>query len=269
MASNLFVKDRYISQVSYLINHNIQEWDISKANISVLLRKGAITREKYNYYYNLPKHKREVSIGCLMRDNPNISRAVSEGLMEARKNFIEANNVEDWNILYIDKDSITTIDLNHMVIHEFGPVNFRPKNKYTSFYRLFGIDLLYFNDGNNESFRLKNANERIIPLHMQWFLDMVLAICYNGQEDIYGTLQMIKGIYAQYVSGNLPIEFYREFNQRSEFKFKTSGVFEYYTDIPPDSTGRELIDILYNSNVLRLLYKIFAMEYFKRVKRRW
>mgnify|MGYP003490672789 FL=1 len=109
MASNLFVKDRYISQVSYLINHNIQEWDISKANISVLLRKGAITREKYNYYYNLPKHKREVSIGCLMRDNPSISRAVSEGLMEARKNFIEANNVEDWNILYIvrKKTSLT------------------------------------------------------------------------------------------------------------------------------------------------------------------
>ena len=54
----LYEKTLYSAPYRYLINRNIQEYDISKANISILLDMGCIKKEDYDHLYNLPKHQR-------------------------------------------------------------------------------------------------------------------------------------------------------------------------------------------------------------------
>ena len=131
MNSTIFEKDRYIAPFDYLISKDIREYDISKGNISVLLDNGFITDKEYEYYFNLPKKEREIKIGLRLRGNDNLINGLSEGFRSARREFILNNDIQDYEILYIDKDSITTID--HPVYHTqvSDHIDFREKNKYT------------------------------------------------------------------------------------------------------------------------------------------
>ena len=107
---NIWDNDRYIAPYDWLISKEIQEYDISKANISILLDMNLISKKQYEYYKNLPKDKREIYIGLFLRDNPSISKSLSLGFKEARRIFIQSNDIQEQDILYIDKDSITVIN---------------------------------------------------------------------------------------------------------------------------------------------------------------
>jgi hypothetical protein len=65
----LYERTLYAAPYQYLINRNIQEYDISKANITILLDIGYITKDEYQYLYSLPKQQREVKVGLKMRND--------------------------------------------------------------------------------------------------------------------------------------------------------------------------------------------------------
>ena len=54
----LYEENRYIAPYKYLINRDIREYDISKANISILRESNVLDDSKYQYFYNLPKKER-------------------------------------------------------------------------------------------------------------------------------------------------------------------------------------------------------------------
>ena len=64
MENNLYKRTLYTKKVSYLINE-IYEYDISKANVSILLESGMITQETYDMFCQMPKYQREVAIGYM------------------------------------------------------------------------------------------------------------------------------------------------------------------------------------------------------------
>jgi len=73
---------------------------------------------------------------------------------------------------------------------------------------------------------------------------------------------MIKHAYCSYTSGELSPNFYREFNQKSQFKLKSnSTAFQYYSDVLIDDL--DLIDNTFNADVIRLFYRYYMNEYFK------
>ena len=80
MFSNLWEKTSYTAPLDYIINSKIIEYDISKANINVLLYKGLISKKEYEYYYNLPKRRREISIGLLQAKDKKYVRAIIDGI---------------------------------------------------------------------------------------------------------------------------------------------------------------------------------------------
>ena len=45
-------------------------------------RYGMISKEQYQYYYDLPKKQREISIGCLQRDHMEIKDALKQGFVD-------------------------------------------------------------------------------------------------------------------------------------------------------------------------------------------
>ena len=97
----IYDKVNYTSDISYLANTIIYEYDISKANINVLYSKGAIDKQTYDYLYNANRMIRQVYIGKLQRDDKNIVSILKQGIIEAKKMLFEANNIEDYEVLSI------------------------------------------------------------------------------------------------------------------------------------------------------------------------
>jgi hypothetical protein len=247
---------------------NIQEWDLAKANISILRSLNLISEEQYQDYLVMPKQQREVAIGCLRRDNPSIEAGYQEGLLMARQLFFDINELEQENVLYIDNDSITTVhtwdDRRAGYINgNINPfINFRIKNRYTSLYKINEIDFLYYLDGSTEKYRLKNINqEKMENYHSGYFLDFLLAIAYSIQVNgILDSINMVRDTYRRYVNREMPIEYYREFNAGNRYKIASTPYHIYYSEIYAD---RNTVDISYNSSIMRLFYKILMNEFFK------
>ena len=265
--TNLYTNFRYVAPYTYLTHYYIYEYDIEKANISILYSYNVISKEQYDYYYNLPKKEREVSIGLLIRNNPDISSILKSGITEARRLFFLLLQLYDENVLYIDNDSITIISNNpypDQYIQISDIVRFKLKNIYTSYYKLYNIDFLYYNDSYKENYRLKNTNQdKLTKLHKDYFLDFLLAVAYDGQFNMnkLSIVMMIKNFYLQYTKRLLPIEYYREFNSTSRYKIiDISNYSDYYIDAI-DQVYYNYIDISYNASIIRSLYKIYVKEY--------
>ena len=269
LKNGLSSKTRYVAPYEFVINRNIQEWDIEKANISVLRDMNIISEKDYKVYKSMDKQKREVSIGCLIRDNPEIYKSLSSGITEARDKFFSILRVEPEDVLYIDNDSITLI--KPMTYNNTKPVQigehtrFLMKNRYTSFYKILFIDLLYFNDNIEEKFRLKNVNDEFMRYkHNGYFLDLILSIAYTAQSSVYDALHIINNIYKRYTNFELDVGYYREFNSISKFRINASNYSIYYAD-NPSIEHINSIDISYNASILRLLYKMLLKEYYQKL----
>ena len=266
----LYENSRYIAPYEWLINKNIQEWDLRKANISILRSLNLISEKQYQKFLLMPREHREYALGCLRRDNEDIEKGYKYGLLNARKLFFENNELEDSNVLYIDNDSITTVhdwrdnhgsNINGII----SPMlEFRLKNRYTSLYRIFMIDFLYYNMNNIEKFRLKGVDDKKLKnLHKDGFLDFLLSMAYCAQTDkLPEVIEMITNVYKDYCNRNLSINYYREFNNDSRYRIYKTDYYIYYAD-NLDEYQKNEVDLSYNATIIRLLYKIFMNEYFK------
>lgn len=266
--TQLWANDRYVAPYDWLISKDIREYDISKANISILLDLNIISKKQYEYYKKLPKHKREVYIGLYLRDNPSASKSLSYGFKEARRIFMQSNQINDQDVLYIDKDSITVINKLIKYTKISDHVEFVNKVSYTSFYRLFGIDFLYYNNNIIEYYRLKYSNDEMMRmLHSNGILDMILSFAYTAQNDtnnLQQTISLVRNCYNMYISRRMDINFYREFNQASLFKLiDNGGVYTYYSNQLRDDCDRSMIDISYNASIIRQFFKYYVNSIIK------
>ena len=256
LKNDLASKSRYTAPYEFIINKNIQEWDIEKANISVLTDINILSEKDYSKYRSMEKQKREVALGCLIRDNPDIYKSLATGIAE----------VEAEDVLYIDNDSITIIKPltynNNKPVQIGNKTRFLMKNSYTSFYRILFVDLLYYNNNIEEKFRLKNINEEyLVSKHTGAFLDLVLTIAYTAQNSVYDAIHLIGDMYNKYTNLELDLSYYREFNSVNKYRINASNYSIYYADNPTIS-DIQYIDISYNASILRLLYKMMLKEYY-------
>ena len=264
----IYEKNKYIAPYDWLINKRIQEWDLRKANISILRSLNILSEEDYIRYLNMPKMQREIEMGNLRKD-PIIENEYKRGLVNTKRLFFELNDIKEENILYIDHDSITVVyDLydTKQIQGNISPyLEFRLKNTYTSFYKLFNMDFLYFNISSHESFRFKGVDEyKLREIHKKYFIDLLLSIAYSAQHDkIENTIDMIQNVYYSYSNKEMDLNYYREFTTEGKFKLFTTSYYIYYSNIVEEK-DRPFIDISYNSSILRLFYKIMMTEYFKR-----
>ena len=98
----------YLAPIQYLTSHFIYEYDISKANINILLNIGAIDQNTYDYLYRLPKITREIMVGYMMADRKEdkLAQRVLQGIKEYRGLFFEANSIQDYSVLSIKNEKL-------------------------------------------------------------------------------------------------------------------------------------------------------------------
>lgn len=254
----------YKASYQYLMNVYIKEYDLSKANISVLYESKAITKEDYERLASLDKHSREVEIGLRIRSQPSIFNLIQQGIKQTRDMFLKCNKIEEHQILYIDNDSISIIDKDlidnrYTILSDY--IEFKIKNIYTSMYRLGEIDFLYSYMNQNEVYRLKYVDHnRLVSIHKNGFLDFLLGLAYEQNTEFMNSIELLKSYYSEYIQKSLPMIHYCEFNSRSLYKFLDGITYSFYSKSDPSNLA--YIDISYNAFLLRTLTRYITNEYF-------
>ena len=264
---SLWKSKNYLMPVPYLIAHHIYEYDIQKANISVLRELNLIDEDYYQRLYKLPRMQRQVEIGYLIKYTDGLSDKLSEGIASFRKSFFEANNIEDEDILSIKNDAILVIDKITNVL-EFGKVKFIKKNSYTTFIKLNNIEIYFeYNtiDGT-ASLDIKGISDSKLELHHEYIASVIADIIYYIESgDVESGLTFFSDFYNKYIEKQLPYGYYRNFNSDSDYTISANGTLYSIPNCNNDNTFRAL-DISVNLNILRELYGYLTNIYFSKIK---
>ena len=267
--SELYLKDNYIADIPFLINTDVKYYDISKANISILYDKGLLSYDGYNRLYNLPKIQREIEVGIMMRDYPDIKDALKDGFVESRRMLFDMNNIDDQSVLSIKKDAVYVI--NRTLLHtKFGTVEFGLGGTYTSFYKVMDLEIYY--NSNYDRMDVKGINDNIIALHNHYFKEILSLIFTKAErQQLKSTIDDIAYIIKLYTEMKLEQECYREFNRTSSFRFKDKfnvldnmhalGIKNLSDEL--SNNFKEYIDVSYNYHILNQLYYYFFNMYYK------
>lgn len=266
----LWQKANYRSEIQFLIDTNIYEYDISKANISVLRDANVLSEEEYQYYYQAPKNIREVAIGKLQGRRPEVTSILKDGITNARRVFQESNNIKDSEILAIRNDSMTIIGRPAEILNATERVAFRLSGFYTSFYKINFQDYFYMYDvvTQTEDLAIKGLGDKAVELHKHYMLEFILELFYSAQiEGVKTAITLLQMFYSNYINRLLDVNYYRELNPQSMYKFlfsnqhKILSMRDVYADTLINSDKR-YIDIGYNESILRYLNSIYASIYF-------
>ena len=265
MKSTLWDKKNYLAPYPYIIAKNIYEYDIKKANISVLYSIGAITKEHYDMLFSLPKIDREIEIGYMLKYSDSLSDKLSEGIKSYRQKLFESNDLSDLDILAIKNDAVFVISkkLTHT---RFGIVEFALKNTYSTFLKLNNIEVYFKSDMVNETVQLEIkgiSDDKLEMYHHQYMATIIADVLYYAEiGDINEGLTYISQKYNEYIERLLPVGFYRTFDPMSQYIFDINGG-KYALDTC-DERSKPLLDISCNLNILRQLYGFLTNLYFQR-----
>lgn len=256
----------YLAPIPYLISHYIYEYDISKANISVLLYKDIINEKEYNFIKSLSRDQRQVYVG-IMQKNKDIANAISDGVAEFRYKFINENNITDIELLSVKNDAIFVID-KIPKITIFDNIEFMKKNIYTSYFNLNKLEVYYFLDqiNNKEIIDIKGINDNKLLDHQNYFIEFLCSIFESIQtQPIENCISLINIFYKKYINMLLPIDFYRELNSDSGFRISRKDGQAYVLQTI-DSANIKYLNISFNLNIIRELYSIVSNMYFSQNK---
>ena len=254
----------YLAPYPYLIAHDIYEYDIQKANINVLLYMGLIDKQYYDKLLSMDRMDRQIEIGYLQRYTPGLADKLSEGIKEFRHKFIRTNNLADNDILAIKNDALFIIDKIPKYT-EFDNIHFIQKNKYSSYIKLLNFEIYFASSVVNGTMTIdvKGIADDKIPLHENGILGFIATVLFLVESgDLDSALSYFNEIYEGYLLRKLNVDYYREFNERSQYLLTVNSNF-YYIDRCREADKYSL-NISYNINILRDLFGILSTIQFQR-----
>lgn len=251
----LYKEKNYTIDLPYIFNQYIREYDMSKANISILAEKGVITRNSYIQLYNSDRMYRQIYIGKMIKMNPQIQEVLNEGIIEYKQKLFEYNGILDNDIVSIKNDAVFILNKAPTVLNFDNVISFVHKNTYTSFMKLYSMEVYYGSDMNSEVIDVKGIKDEDLELYHLDFLEIIINFFRNIQR--YGAevaLQYITSVIHNYVSLELPINTYRRFRSSNDFIFNGHTVSYGVSQLDDTLENKKLIDISYNFGLLRIMH---------------
>ena len=250
----LYNEKNYTINLGYLFNNYIREYDISKANINVLLAKGVINRELYNKLYEADRMTRQVFIGKMIRDDERVNERLSAGIIEYKQKFFEANGITDNDIISIKNDALFILNKNPQVLN-FDNISFVHKNTYTSFMRINELEIYYGDGSDYEVIDIKGIKDTDLEMYHEDFLNIIIYYFrYMQKSGPEVTLQYITSIINNYVNLELPINAYRRFRSSNDFTMNSITLAYGIINLPNTIEAKRSIDISYNLSLLRTMH---------------
>lgn len=211
-----YTKDvQYIQDYSF--NTQIIEYDIQSAGLSILSSSGVLSQEEIGMYQAMTKSSRNVAIGLMIRDNPEYSKILSKGFIQARKQFIESNQLSESDIICIKKDAIFTT--KKCTSLEFNGVKFRSKNKWRSYLKLEKIEFFYM---DKSRYQVLNLGTAAIDYHKDGWIKTIIDIIDRISNADRSVRTVVMNLIMKYKAGKLDDCYYHC------FKSDPSNIDEIY-----------------------------------------
>ena len=181
---DLYKKVNYTSNIKALISTNIREYDLSKANINALYKNDIISTKEYKRYLTMNNIQRKVNVGLIIRNNPNVGNIIRKTIKESKKLLFEENNIKPENVLSIKNDAVFLIEIKPKITR-FDNMVFIHKNTYSSFYKIFNMELYYYLDSINgiEKLHVKGISDNNLKLHEIYFIDFLKELFYTAETE--------------------------------------------------------------------------------------
>ena len=238
---SLYEKHNYLNKdIEYLIGREIIEYDIQSAGFNICKRYGLLDERRLAHLESLDKKRRQITIGLYQQQSQDFKDELNAKFVEVRKEFFEANQLQDEDVLSIKKDAIITLRRCHNV--RFNNIVFSDKHVYTSYFYLNKLEF-YVND---RDIHVKGISDDKLRLHMNYMLDFLHKIFRLMQTNpnkryIIDSLTQFASFYKR---GELHIGYYRELNTDSLYKLNRSFMQDFIGLHDVDSLDG--IDISYN-----------------------
>lgn len=263
MSSDLYKAISYTTDIQCLKDCNIYEYDIAKANISVLFDRGLISSFYYNYLYNQDKMVRQVTIGKMEKDNPEITKEKAKGIEEAKKYIFEMNNIDDSEVISIKNDAVfITRPLYHT---KYKHAEFTLRNQFNLFIKVFRLEFYYLWDPMNdkEVLNIKGIRDEVLEKQNDYLLDFLKELfssyITNGVDE---SIVLLRNFYKHYMNKEFDIGYYRDL-YTGKYSLNTGSiVYDYDSDIS-DSKLLPMINISNNGSLLREIGKILYTDYLR------
>ena len=250
----------YNAPVNYLFDKQIVEMDISKANINILMDRKAISYDDYNDLLQADRMVRQYTIGCLIRDKPEIQEILNQGLMDAREALFNILNLENSNVLHIAKDAVfVVVPLSQNIPEEIpitGFIRFTKRSSHTSYLRLNRLIHFYYSYdmiNGTDSWKIRGMNQTAQEQHASGFTQILAGILRSKQ--VAGTkaaYDKCKFYYEQLASGKpMMVPYARRFDSQSLFDLKIDSGFAPFQAEYLSETMEPFVDPSYNLSLLK------------------
>lgn len=268
---NLAKKREYFCD-SRFISGRIMEYDIRAANISMLREYGSINDEYYNYMLSVNKEYREEFVGWQIRKEKEENkeaksmleasetyRIIYQGIENAKLQLFEANNIQPNEVIRIANDAVYVNRPYNLAVTKFGNfIEFKQKMVAETAIKLSPTLVIFcWSDINGLNIELKGiSNEAIKQEHSNYILGFIGSVLLTYERaGTVDAIHLIEDFYNDYINRRLPVQFYKELTPKSLYKIINGP---YYISDPPDVN---MIDISYNGNLIRELWKILISKY--------
>lgn len=245
---NVLLKSNWTNkEIKYLKNVSIVEYDLQSGGLNIIKQFKLLPQEKINQLESFDKEKRNIAVGKLQIKDKDFSKKLVECFGTARSMFIEKNNIPDTQILSIKKDAIFLINCFNIngKVSEF--LNFRNKNRYSSYMRINEKEFYFSADKDLD---VKGLSEEAYDYQKDFLLaDIKMFLNQNEKitpDILFNNLVEYR---RKYLNKELPLETYRNLD---------TGVFEFdnFSLKEIDESLKDNLDISYN-------YKNYLMPFFQ------
>lgn len=249
--SELWKNDLYINQnIIYLFNKEIFEYDMKDAGFSITKEFHLLPDKEIKSLDKLGKASRKRKLGIIQRDDEKYKNDLKASFQIARKSFFEENDLEDSDIISVKKDAIFTCKrCKNQKLGDY--IDFREKNQYSSYIRLGKKLEFYYSFSKLD---VKGINEEKLKLHDEYLLSFISLYFKKMETDEpKNVIGFTKRFIDKYKSFQLPVGYYRNFNQDSDFTVIDDDTM--YMEYPEEL--KENLNISYNYfTILLKLLKI-------------
>lgn len=263
--TNLWKRDHYDAYCDYVFGRKIIEYDLDKANISVLRDAGRISADQFYELLAADRMIRQYTIGCMIRDDPSINEVLHNGFMNARKILCETLELNDNNILHVVKDAMFVVLPSYMAAPERIDVGeftrFSKRNTYQSYYKISrGLHMYttYLARGRT-IVNIRGMSSAAYELHEPYFLSILADLATTEiASDVRAAYEKTRNLAE--VFHTYDYHFFRRFDSQSLYDFKQMSIFSNYQAEYVDEGSIDMVDPSYNLNLIRRFGNIYLSD---------
>lgn len=213
--------------MQYVFGKNIVEYDMQSASLSVSRRFQLLPDDRLDSLFRMPKEKRTKEVGMIQKYDKDFSVNMINGVLQTRKEFIQANHLDETNIITLHSDAIFFIQTNPNIIDKIDGVPFINKNRWSSYLRYNNLEMFY---GDGE-ITYKGIPKQMLQQHTLGICQYLLKIFRKLEDYDESIYDYMRKFQRDYLQDKLPEYYYIPFGHIGNYKGDNLKLFSLIAEI--------------------------------------